>query len=207
MTINALMVAEKPSICTSIAQALSHGNMTTHGRSPPVHEFLATFLNKPACIHVTSVTGHVFSVDFPKSYQNWDTVKPEDLFSAPILSIAEGKGGIIKHLEREAKNMDYLVLWLDCDREGENICFEVIRCVEKHLNKKPSFPSNNLKFSNGSQNVFRAKFSSVTPKDIEKAMSSLGSPNENESLAVEARQELDLKGISFYGYLIVELLK
>jgi DNA topoisomerase III len=75
---------------------------------------------------VTSVVGHIFSMDFPSAYQNWDATNPADLFDAEVVSTPESKGGIIKHLEREASGMDYLVLWLDCDREGENICFEVI---------------------------------------------------------------------------------
>lgn len=187
MSISVLMVAEKPSICTSIASALSRGNMESRGRTPPVHEFQGHFLDRPAFIRVTSVTGHVFSTDFPVKYQNWDTVDPFDLFQAPVVHSPEGKGGIVKHLEREAKGMDYLVLWLDCDREGENICFEVIKCVEHSMKKGVR-----------GQTIFRARFSAVTPKDIEKAMKSLVSPNENEALAVDARQELDLKvGVAF----------
>lgn len=42
-----------------------------------------------------------------------------------ILTIFVGfKAHIRQHLSREARGCDCLVLWLDCDREGENICFE-----------------------------------------------------------------------------------
>jgi hypothetical protein len=34
--VQVIMVAEKPSICNAIAQALSGGNHETHGRTPPV---------------------------------------------------------------------------------------------------------------------------------------------------------------------------
>lgn len=167
--------------------------METRGKSPPVHEFNHHFMGKAAFFRVTSVTGHVFSTDFPPKYQNWDTVDPMDLFQAPIIHTSENKG-IVKHLEREAKGMDYLILWLDCDREGENICFEVLTCVQGAMKQPQSFVSRGKL----QQTIFRARFSAVTQKDIERAMQNLGIPNEHEALAVDARQELDLKvGVAF----------
>ncbi len=42
----------------------------------------------------------------------------------------------MKHLEYEAMDATYLVLWLDNDREGENICFEVKDICEKFMRKE-----------------------------------------------------------------------
>jgi DNA topoisomerase-3 len=100
--------------------------------------------------------------------------------------------GVVHHLQREGKGIDFLVLWLDCDREGENICFEVIGLVEPLMKRHRSASAVHR------DQILRAKFSAVNAEDIQKAIQNLGYPNENESQSVDARQELDLKvGVAF----------
>jgi DNA topoisomerase-3 len=136
--ITVLHIAEKPSIAQAIAKGLSVRNgekgdtRSNKSSSLPVYEFVETktpFPKAPhassVCHKVTSVAGHVFSVDFPSNYQNWDAVDPAQLFDAPVRKTPTSPG-IIKHLQNVAKNVDFIVLWLDCDREGENIAFECL---------------------------------------------------------------------------------
>ena len=87
--------------------------------------------------------------------------------------------------------MDFMVLWLDCDKEGENICYEVLDICKK-----------NIPNSKKVQRVYRAKFSSIASKDIKEAFNQLKhEPNFNESVSVDARQVLDLKiGVAFSRY-------
>ena len=83
------------------------------------------------------------------------------------------------HLQREARGCAAILLWLDCDREGENIAFEVIDIVRASL--VPGAP------------ILRARFSAIAVRDVERALASLGPPNAAEARSVDARQELDLK--------------
>merc|ERR1719189_30053 len=125
------------------------------------------------------------SLDFLQKFNNWDRVDPGELFACGTeKKEATPKLEMPAFLASEAKNADYLVLWLDCDKEGENICFEVIDAVKPSM-KKPS--------SHRKKSIFRAKFSSITDKDIIAAMNCLGEPDENQSKSVDARQELDLR--------------
>ncbi|KAK9856828.1 hypothetical protein WJX84_005321, partial [Apatococcus fuscideae] len=187
MAVNVLMVAEKPSLGQSIAHLLSGGKMHSRRAALDVHEFEGRFRGAPAHYKVTSVIGHVLSIDFPAKYQSWETTEPSTLFDAPtIKSESNPKAHVCRHLQNEAKGCDFLVLWLDCDREGENICFEVMEHTVGWMRQRPG------------QQVFRARFSAISGPEINAAMGRLGEPNKNEAQAVDARQELDLKvGVAF----------
>ena len=64
-------------------------------------------------------------------------------------------GHVLKNLRETAVGCDALVLFLDCDREGEAIAFQVLDTCKPVLREGAV--------------VKRAKFSAVTPKDIEQA--------------------------------------
>lgn len=107
---------------------------------------------------------------------------PAELFECPVTKTeANEKQRVPQMLKAEARNADYLVLWLDCDKEGENICFEITDILQDTMNLVPG------------RTLFRARFSALTGPDLSYAMDHLTIPNENESKSVDARQELDLR--------------
>ncbi|KAK9917893.1 hypothetical protein WJX75_009329 [Coccomyxa subellipsoidea] len=182
-----LLVAEKPSLALSIATILSQNQARSRKSYLDVHEWDGKFHGRAAHFKMTSVIGHVLSVDFPPKYQNWETTDPASLFDAPIIKTeATPKAHVCKHLQQEARGCSYLVLWLDCDREGENICFEVMDNTLKWMVRVAG------------QQVYRARFSAISAPEILAAMEKLWEPNRGEAEAVDARQELDLKvGVAF----------
>lgn len=183
-----LCVAEKPSIANGLSKLLGHPcSSPLYGGKQrlPVHENEGDFKGRRVRFRITSVAGHVCTLDFPPQYQNWTTTEPRTLFGAPVVKKADHK--IHKHLHEVSKGCDAVILFLDCDREGENICFEVLDIVQPHL-----------KGFAGGKRVYRARFSALTEEDVARAMRNLVDPNPNESRAVDARQELDLKvGVAF----------
>ncbi|XP_040569735.1 DNA topoisomerase 3-alpha isoform X2 [Lepeophtheirus salmonis] len=98
-----------------------------------------------------------------------------------------------KTLEREASNCEWLIIWTDGDREGENIGFEI---REVCLRVAPRLK------------VLRAKFSEITRPSIENALRALTEPDEKQSKAVDVRQQLDLRiGAAFTRFQTLRLAK
>ena len=187
-----LCVAEKPSLAAAIAGFLSDGqHVTRKGGATDVHELQRRFHGRPAKFKVTSVKGHVFNLDFEQAYNSWDR-PPRDLFFKAGTEKVPTSGAVCGHIRQEAAGCEHLVLFLDCDREGENICFEVMHIALPAMRRAPP----------GQQRVWRAFFSAVSAASISAAMSDLREPNQDEASAVDARQELDLKvGVAFTRFL------
>ncbi|KAH7860070.1 hypothetical protein Vadar_008835 [Vaccinium darrowii] len=189
-SIRVLNVAEKPSVAKAVAGILSRqgggGMRVREGRSRfnKIFEFSYTIRGQQCQMFFTSVTGHLMELDFDDRYRKWHSCDPLQLYHAPVVKyVPEDKLDIKRTLEEESRKCQWLVLWLDCDREGENIAFEVVEvCTQanRHLN------------------VWRARFSALIDRDIRESVEALIRPNQLFADAVDVRQEIDLRiGASF----------
>ncbi len=130
----------------------------------------------------TSVRGHLASQDFGPAF-GWSRCPPVALFEAPInTEYSEDMKPLERMLRDLSRRASALILWLDCDREGEAISDEVRTVC---LKGNPRLGTQNR--------IYRAKFSTVLPGEIRKALCTLGRVNENFVHAVQARSEHDLR--------------
>jgi DNA topoisomerase-3 len=132
----------------------------------------------------TSVAGHITEKAFPPQNKKWDLETSIDLYDAEIITYNMDRcEAIIRTIKIEAQQARMLIIWTDCDREGENIGYEIIQAAL----------SVNINLV-----VKRAVFSALTRQDIFRAINNLQQPNKNLSDAVEVRQNIDLTiGSSF----------
>lgn len=108
----------------------------------------------------------------------------ESLYEVPLEKVPnENSHKIVENLIQYSRDVDHLVIWTDCDREGEAIGYDIIDLCRK---TRP-----NIK-------IHRAHFSALTKDEIEKAANNLKPPDRNLADAVSVRQEIDLRiGASF----------
>ena len=73
------MVAEKPSLAEALAKIMSHGSHSSRRGSNgacSIHEWNGTFHGETVRFKMTSVCGHVMTLDFIGRFNNWDAVDP-----------------------------------------------------------------------------------------------------------------------------------
>ncbi|KAJ3034776.1 DNA topoisomerase 3-alpha [Rhizophlyctis rosea] len=128
---------------------------------------------------MTSLVGHLMEIEFPPHTKGWKTFPPIQLFDAPIIKDVRGDlHDLADNLRKEARGARSLVIWTDCDREGENIGAEAVDVCKQ---------------SNPRLEVKRARFSVLQARDIKQAWSTLGYLDMRQAAAVDARAELDLR--------------
>ncbi|KAH7888880.1 DNA topoisomerase [Phlebopus sp. FC_14] len=175
-----LCVAEKPSIARSISQILSGGRCENRAtQNKYIKNFDFDYPQTNSHFTVTSVSGHLLAHDFPDAYRQWHSCDPFSLFDAPILTtVPADNKSIERNLMNEARTANTLMIWTDCDREGENIGWEIVTVCRKAK-------SNII--------VKRARFSAIIPQQIHRAAQQPIELDLAQSDAVEARIMLDLR--------------
>ena len=195
--VRVLHVAEKNDAAKSLAGLLSRGGSRRRegfSKFNKLYDFDYHLFGQNCSMTMTSVSGHLLQLEFLPPYNKWLACNPVQLFEAPVQKHCPERYTDIKRtLEREIRGCQYLVIWTDCDREGENIGYEIIQVCRN--------VKNNLR-------IFRARFSEITPAAVQRALANLQEPDEKTSNAVDVRTELDLRiGASFTRFQTLRLKK
>uniref|UniRef100_A0A8R1DWQ0 DNA topoisomerase n=1 Tax=Caenorhabditis japonica TaxID=281687 RepID=A0A8R1DWQ0_CAEJA len=178
----ALFVAEKNDVAKGVAAILSNGSANRkEGRSKfnKIYTLTTELFGQRAAVSVTSVSGHLMNWQFHENMANWQTVPMVDLFEAPVRHVVTPDMKLIERTLREqAQQHDLLVVWTDCDREGEAIGAEIVKVCRE---------------SNRRLDIFRARFSEITKVAITRAAQNLIRLDDRTVAAVDCRSELDLR--------------
>ncbi|KAI5167042.1 DNA topoisomerase III [Nematocida sp. AWRm78] len=174
-----LNVAEKPSVAKSLADILSNGRAEFskgYNKYCSVFRFNHCIEGIPCEMVFTSVLGHLYSLEFARK-TSWTEIDPIELFEEDVRwIIPKEMADVSRTLVHLSKDCDMLIIWTDCDREGENIGMQVANLVRDRIRE-----------------VKRARFSGLSKYDVMHAVENLCRLNTYESKAVESRIEIDLR--------------
>ena len=157
-----LNVAEKPSVAKEASRILNGGGLPQSMRHQGVNYnavwmFGATVQNRQCDMRFTSITGasspaaattrthtppgHLLESEFSPQHRSWRGCQSSDLIdpsrSKLVTNVRKDCGPLQAMLQKEAATADWLILWLDCDREGEAIAEEA-RLPERRSKAGPA---------------------------------------------------------------------
>jgi DNA topoisomerase-1 len=168
-----LIISEKNHAAMRIATILSDGRARRKNLGG-IQVF--EFENPQGQYSIIGLRGHVITLDYPKEYNNWESVQLHDLISAePVKTVDASASRIVNAMRKISKDADEIIVATDYDREGELIGVESLEELE------------------WKKTVSRAKFSALTKSEV---LSAFENPTEVDfklASAAETRQIIDLK--------------
>lgn len=189
-----LCVAEKNSIAKEVSNILSGGaSRTRDSRYKFVknYDFTYNFPRLGQCqVTMTAVSGHILGTDFGPEYA-WGRCPPGRLFDAPLVTkVAQDKDNrsqkIHDNIVKESRSADRLMIWTDCDREGEYIGWEIMQIALLENRRLAA------------EGTWRAQFSHLEPAHVVNAARNPKQLDMRQVEAVKCRIEFDLRvGLSF----------
>lgn len=198
-----LCVAEKNSIAKAVSGILGGGRLSvrdsgyTYIKNYDFNYSGFSFAGgNDVQVTMTSVAGHLTGVDFAHEQYGWGNCRIEQLFDAPLNEVMDkNQQKIAANIRREAKFADVLMIWTDCDREGEYIGWEVYMEAQK----------SNRRLNDNQ--VYRAVFSHLERSHILQAAHRPHRLDMRSVNAVRTRIEIDLRAGVTFTRLLTETMR